>query len=138
MRYITGMHALNLPCSLDTCGDWHISSLDWGNIEFGETEGTIFSNYGVEECSRVPENEGTYFVANTLRALLDLLAEGRYDLARGVRKDFICNPVYDEEFMCKAAYLMQSDKSRYDEIDSFMESEFQLEWMNFKEKNEIR
>jgi len=23
MKYITGIHALNLPCSLDTCGDWH-------------------------------------------------------------------------------------------------------------------
>lgn len=138
MRYITGMHALNLHCSLDTCGDWHTSSMDWGNIRFGETEGSVFGDYGVEECGLVPENEGTYLIANTLRALLDLLAEGRHDLAVGARKDFICNPKYDEEFMCKAAYLMQSDKSVCDKVDSFMENEFQLEWLRFKEKHEIR
>ena len=30
MKYISGINALNLPCSLDTCGDWHTSALQWG------------------------------------------------------------------------------------------------------------
>ena len=138
MRYITGMHALNLPCSLDTCGDWHTSSLNWGNICFGETEGSLFGDYGVEECSHVPENEGTYLVADTLRALLDLLAEGRYDLAKGARKDFICNPKYDEEFMGRVAYMMTSGRAAYNEVDLFMENEFQSDWLKFKERYGIR
>lgn len=29
MKYVSLIHALNLPCSLDTCGDWHTSALQW-------------------------------------------------------------------------------------------------------------
>jgi len=27
MQYISGIHALKLPCALKTCGDWHCSAL---------------------------------------------------------------------------------------------------------------
>ena len=29
MQYITGQHALNIPCPLLTCGDWHQSAIQW-------------------------------------------------------------------------------------------------------------
>lgn len=31
MEYISGIHALNLICNLDTCGDWHQSAIQWDN-----------------------------------------------------------------------------------------------------------
>lgn len=29
MKYITGVHALNIPCHLNTTGDWHMSGIQW-------------------------------------------------------------------------------------------------------------
>lgn len=38
MKYITGIHALNLPCRLDgTSGDWHGADLKWDNIDICES-----------------------------------------------------------------------------------------------------
>jgi len=78
MRYITGIHALNLPCSLLTSGDWHQSGLRWEKITYRDTEDSIFGDWGIEQCSVVPKHEGTYAVANHIRALLDLLEIGNF------------------------------------------------------------
>ena len=29
MKYVTGIHALNIPCNLETSGDWHMSAIQW-------------------------------------------------------------------------------------------------------------
>lgn len=47
MRYITGIHALNLPCSLKTCGDWHTSALKWVDITYADTESSILGDWGI-------------------------------------------------------------------------------------------
>ena len=49
MKYISGVYALNLPCSLETTGDWHQSSLDWNNIPYKESDNSIFSSWGIEK-----------------------------------------------------------------------------------------
>lgn len=131
MKYISGIHALNLPCSLDTCGDWHTSALQWGSLKFLESDDSIFKDYGIESCSCVPENKGIFNIANTLRALLDLLVEGNFGIAEGAKEDFICNDRYTLEFFNKVIQLR--DTYNWDKIDKFMEKEYKLQWLNFKE-----
>ena len=130
MKYISGAFALNLPCSLDTCGDWHASALDWSKLELRESDNSIFGEYGIERCNCVPEHTGEFNVANTLRALLDLLADGNFAVAQGARDDFICNDKYTDEFFNKTLELR--GLGNWNEIDRFMEKEYMMEWLRFK------
>ena len=75
MKYITGIHALNLRCSLETCGDWHQSGIQWTRPTIRDSAESVFGDFGIEKNSNVPENPGTHWVADHIRALLDLLAE---------------------------------------------------------------
>ncbi len=52
MKYISEIHALNLNCSLDTCGDWHQSSLIWTPIKLYESNAFIWNDYGIEKMYR--------------------------------------------------------------------------------------
>lgn len=101
MQYITGIHALNLPCSLETTGDWHTSALQWQKLNMAESEGSLYGDYGIEICDNVPENSGEFYIANTLRALLDLLESGNFGIAQGARDELICNDKYTQEFFDK-------------------------------------
>jgi len=132
MRYITGIHALNLPCSLLTSGDWHQSALQWVSPQFRDSEDSFFGDYGIEQCSVVPENEGTYAVANHIRALLDLLEDGNFSTAQGMNKDFICNDNYTDEVFDKVALMR--DLPHWGEIDTFMGREYYGKWLDYKEK----
>ena len=130
MRYISGVHALNLPCSLQTCGDWHCSALRWRDITFMDTETAFFGDYGIEMQKRIPEHDGTYAVANHIRALLDLLETGKFSVAQGMNKDFICNDGYTEEIFDKVA--MMKDLPHWPEIDHFMRKEYYMKWLDYK------
>ena len=130
MQYITGIHALNLPCSLQTCGDWHCSSLKWKNITTRDSEDSFFGEYGIERCSSVPEHRGTYAVANHIRALLDLLELGNYSSAQGMNKDYICNDDYNNEVFDKVSQMR--DLPHWREIDAFMGSEYYGKWLDYK------
>lgn len=130
MQYISGMFALNLKCSLDTCGDWHQSGMNWQELKFRETDESIFGDYGIEPCSHVPEHKGNYMIADTLRALLDLLEENRLTCAQGMREDFICNEDYTQEFFKKV--LMLQHLEHWDSIDRLMKREYMQDWLDFK------
>ena len=132
MRYITGIHALNLNCSLLTCGDWHCSALKWENITYRNSEDSIYGDYGIESCSTVPEHEGTYAAANHIRALLDLLELGNFSAAQGMNEDYICNDAYTEEVFDKV-FLMNSLPA-WPQIDEFMGREYHGEWLDYKER----
>jgi hypothetical protein len=135
MQYITGIHALNLDCALETCGDWHMSALKWENITIRESNDMFFKDYGIEQGHTIPNHSGTYAVANHIRALLDLLELGNFAVAQGMNKDFICNPAYDNEIMEKI-YSMRT-LPNWKEIDSFTGKEYRMKWLKFKEgKNE--
>ena len=93
-RYISGIHALNLPAPEGTSGDWHFSSVFYrdsdsrasnivmiaGNGERFDTN-QIFGNYGIYNCNKTLENVGLKaqgeisYAANHYRAILDLLYE---------------------------------------------------------------
>lgn len=130
MKYITGIHALNLPCPLETDGDWHASALKWEKITFAESSVMFFGDYGINAGISIPEHDGTYYVADHIRALLDLLQWGHFSVAQGMNNDFIGNPKYDIEIF-KKVYLMKC-LGHWKDIDSFMEKEYMMKWVRFK------
>lgn len=132
MQYITGIHALNLPCNLDTCGDWHQSGIQWENPQMRESDGSFFGSYGLENGHKIPEHEGRYTIANTIRALLDLLYEKNFPVAQGMNNDFICNESYDEEVFAKV-YEMRN-LPYWEDIRQFMCREYKLKWIDYERK----
>lgn len=131
MLYVSGIHALNLPCSLLTCGDWHVGAICWDDLVLLNSKESIFGNYGIEKDKTIPENEGIFNVANHIRALLDLLAQGKFSLAQGMNRDFICNDLYTQEIFKKVSLMR--DLSNWDDIDRFMGKEYYSKWLEFKE-----
>ena len=132
MQYITGIHALNIPCGLLTGGDWHRSALRWKNITMRDTEDSFFKDYGIEQNKRIPEHEGTYAAANHIRALLDLLEMGKFSIAQGMNRDFIGNDDYNEEVFNKVAFMKVL--SHWPEIDRFMGREYHSKWLDYKKQ----
>jgi hypothetical protein len=130
MKYITGLHALNLPCCLNTCGDWHASGIQWDKPDMADTDNSIYGLYGIEFEKQIPGHTETYAVANHIRALLDLLAQGKIPIAQGMKKDYICNDGYTEEIFSRVIKLSgQTDWSR---IDKFMHKEYGRQWQLWK------
>lgn len=130
MKYISGIHALNLPCGLQTCGDWHTSSIQWDFPTLAESAGSILGDYGIEFGKKIPQHQERYAVANHIRALLDLIQNGQFELAQGMRKDYICNEAYTEELFEKVFSLRENGK--WDEIDRFMHKEYGRRWRVWK------
>lgn len=130
MKYISLIHALNLPCSLQTCGDWHCSSLQWNKPNILDTKNSIFGDYGIENNKIIPEHKRKYNVANHIRALLDLLYERNFTIAQGMNKDYICNSKYDNEIFNQVIKMI--NLSYWNEIDNFMTKEYLKKWVNFK------
>jgi len=134
MIYLSGVHALNIPCSLLTCGDWHQSALKWDKetikLRVRESNKSIFGDYGIESDKRIPEHEQRFNVANHIRALLDLLIDGNFPVAQGMKEDFICNEDYTGEVFSKV--IMLTGVSNWNDIDRFMEREYRNKWVRFK------
>lgn len=129
MKYISGIHALNLRCGLDTCGDWHASGIQWKNLTIRESSLSVFGDYGIEDNSSVPEHPGTHKVANHIRAILDLVAEGAFGYAQGMKNELICNDTYTPEVFSKL--LLLKDSSRWTQINEFVGQEYGSSWLDF-------
>ena len=129
MLYITGIHALNLPCKLETCGDWHQSGISWDYPITRESDNSFFKEYGIEPGHYIPEHNGQFNVANTIRALLDLLYEGNFAVAQGMKNDYICNDKYTNEVFQKV-YEM-NNLNNWELINAFMKKEYKLSWIRF-------
>ena len=129
MLYISGVHALNLECSLETCGDWHTSALRWKDIEFRESDGSVFGVWGIECGHKIPERSEDYMVANHIRALLDLIVEGKFSVARGMREDFICNEKYTP-LVFDMVYRLKALEN-WENIRDFMKKEYKMSWLRY-------
>jgi len=79
-----------------------------------------------------PENDGTYAVANHIRALLDLLEIQKFSVAQGMNNDFIGNDEYTQEIFDKV-YAMRK-LPHWTEIDHFMGKEYYSKWLDYKEQ----
>lgn len=137
MQYITGVHALNIPCGLDTCGDWHSTSIQWNHPNMGETTNSIFGEYGIERNVPVVflDKGKKYNVANHIRALLDLMIENRLGIVNGMRDAYICNDKYTQEIFEKVAQLRQCEN--WNEIDKLMSKEYMMKWINYKKERSL-
>ena len=135
MKYITGIHALNLNCDLDTCGDWHQSGIQWERPTMMESDESIFGDYGLEYNKRIPEHNELYVTANHIRALLDLLYVGNFGYAQGMNDDFICNEKYDQEVFDKVILL--KNQENWPDIDYFMTYEYREKWLDYKKEHKI-
>ena len=129
MQYLTGVHALNIDCGLDTCGDWHQSALKWQNLTIRDASESVFGTWGIEEEKAIPNNTENFAVANHIRALLDLIAEGNFAAAQGMKDDFICNDDYTQTIFEKVLLLKGS--SLWKDIDAFMAKEYRMQWIKF-------
>lgn len=133
MLYLSGIHALNLNCELDTCGDWHQSAIQWEKLNLYESSGSLWGDYGIENNKQIPEHTELFNTANHIRALLDLLYEGKFSVAQGMRKDFICTDKYNDEIFEKVS--MMTYLPHWKDIDKFMCKEYKCLWLDYKEEN---
>lgn len=130
MKYISGIHALNLNCNLETCGDWHQSAIQWDAPYIKDTNNSVFGEYGLEFKKSIPEHTGDFVTANHIRALLDMLDDGQFSYAQGMRDNYICNDNYTNEIFHNVVKLRNNQN--WNKIDSFMEKEYKVRWLLFK------
>lgn len=140
MKYISEIFALNLfdANSWDSDyfmpGDWHQSAIKWDNLRFLETEDSIFKDFGIYKNKSVPFHDGTYYVANILRACLDMLELGQFTILQGMNNNYICNEKITPILFYKV--LMLRNNENWDNIKKFMHKEYGKKWRLFLEKEE--
>ncbi len=135
MQYLSGMKALNIPCALTTTGDWHLMCFNWNENEVLNTKNSIFKNYGIERNKKLPNGQ-ILNVANHIRACLDMISNSEFANAQGMKNDYICTNEYNNEIFKNIIKLR--NQSNWNDIDQFMCKEYKLEWINFKEKRNIK
>lgn len=129
MIYLTGVQALNIPCSLDTTGDWHTYGIQWTKLNLKDSNKSIFKDFGIENNKKIPFHVERYNVANHIRAVLDLICDGDFSNAQGLNNDYICNDLYDSIIFSKD--LMLRFQSNWKLISKFMEREYKMKWLRF-------
>ena len=129
MRYVTGIHALNVDCGLNTTGDWHTSALDWNNLKWKDTDTAFFRDYGIYE-SNIPYHKEKVLIANHIRAILDLLYDRNFSVAQGMCNDYIGNDEYND-LIFEKVYSMRN-LPYWKDIDVFMDKEYKMRWLNWK------
>ena len=133
MLYVTGMHALNLGDRTVTPGDWHYSAMDWSNPMMLDTDTSPFGAYDIS-TDEIP-SMGTVPVAGHVRACLDLIEQGLYGSAQGMRDHFLDNPATDADVMDHIIMLRNRDD--WNDIDRFMGHEYLCAWLDYKDKDHI-
>lgn len=131
MEYLTGMKALNVPCCLNTTGDWHLNCFNWNKNELVNSSSSIFKDYGIEKNKKLPNGKITN-VANHIRACLDMLEQGAFTKVQGMKNDFICTDEYNEKIFSLVLKLQSS--SDWVKINDFMKRECKLLWIQYLER----
>lgn len=134
MNYITGVYALNLPSPDGTPGDWHFSALDWRKARISDSEKSQFGDWGIH-IAEVPYH-GMMPVANHIRACLDLIEQGNFGTAQGMRNNFIDDDRYIPTIFSKVSELRASPL--WSKIDNFMGREYLCRWLDYKEKTGVQ
>ncbi|BDR54002.1 hypothetical protein KIMH_01130 [Bombiscardovia apis] len=134
MKYVTGLNALNLGERDDTPGDWHYSALDWERPMILDTERSPFGAQGVG-LEDVP-GRGIVPTANHVRACLDLIEQGYFSDAQGMRENFISNESHTPEIL-QAVWALR-ERGNWPAIDRFMGREYLTSWLVFKRSQLLR
>jgi hypothetical protein len=105
--------------------------MQWEHPFMRDSADSIFGEYGIEDNIHIPEHEEAYAAANHIRALLDLLEMGKFTVAQGMNRDFICNDAYTPEIFGQVSRLRSS--AHWQDIDRFMGKEYAGKWLDYKE-----
>lgn len=132
MKYVSGLHALNLESPAGTPGDWHHSALDWSRPFMLDSDSSVFGDWDIHQCD-VP-GLGLMPVAGHARACLDLVALGDYGDAQGMRDNFLDDDTWTLPVMRQAWKLR--DSSDWQSVDHFMGHEYWGSWLDFKHSME--
>lgn len=134
MLYLTSIQALNIEDNTECNGDWHTSSQDWDSLLLADSSKSIFGDWGIESDKSLPTHKDKFNVANTLRAILDLMQDkNQLGWLKGFRNDFIGTDIYNEEFFEKVVLL--KDLPHWFDIDKLMKREFMWEWDSFMKRS---
>lgn len=123
MKYYTGKIALNIECDLDTCADWHKNGIVLDKSKMQDSDNSIFKDYGIYETDKG-------YVANHLRAILDLMEQGQCDYLKGFKNDFLTSDKYDRELMIQAKKLRHN--KNWEDIDYLLGEEYREKWLEVK------
>ena len=104
---------------------WGLARL-WNSMEKFDS---VFGDYGIEDNSSVPGHPGNHKAANHIRALLDLVADGAFGYAQGMKNELICNESYTPEVFSKLLLLKNSP--RWLKIKEFIGKEYGVPWLHF-------
>ncbi|MGN1105402.1 MAG: hypothetical protein ACI4RH_02035 [Huintestinicola sp.] len=104
-------------------------------MELKESENSIWGEYGIKHNMKIPEHNGTYNVANHIRALLDMIEDLDFSNAQGMREDFICCEEYTQEIFEKVSMLF--DSPNWKMIDRFMMNEYFEDWIRYKRETNM-
>jgi hypothetical protein len=130
MKYLSYIPALNLVSPLETDGDWHSSAIDWPSVTFEDSDFSVFGEWGLY-LGEVPSH-GPMMVADHLRALLDMINNGYFGSAQGMRENIINNEIYSPVIFQMVWSLM--GHPNWTQIDAFMGKEYLCDWLDFKEE----
>lgn len=134
MLYISGLPAFAVTCELESCGLWNIPKsyfLDEEIFKMRDSEKSPFGNWGIEKNKLVPYREFcTYDVANHVRAYVDLLYEGQFEVCKDLFFEAINNA------KCRLdIFTLVNGKLRglpeYPAIFAFMDNEFGNAWHSY-------
>lgn len=135
MQYLTGKLAFGITCDLDTPGLWNIPTSEYldSSFKLSDSDNSPFKYWGIETGKIIPGREYTTFnVANHLRAYVDCLYKGEFDLLKDRYEEIIFYPKY-----CKEIFMIIYGKTRFlaefEDINNFLTGEFGDRWLNFIE-----
>ena len=134
MQYITGLHALTCPCSLQTPGEPH-ASVDWTYPAMADSDSAFFKDYGIETVREIPYLSGSHNVANHIRAILDLLAAGEIEQLTGLKREILANDELAPELFNKVTELQTENV--WNQVSWFIGCEYGVEWLDFLKSKSI-
>ena len=128
MQYITGFHALNCHSSLRTPDTLPVA-VDWTYPEIANTETAFFKDYSIETNKEIAQLPGSHNVANPIRAVLDLLIQGKEKELTGLKHKILANDLLTEELFNKVIELQA--QSLWNDVCWFIGCEYGIEWLDF-------
>ncbi len=63
------------------------------------------------------------------------MLQNKFNIAQGMRDDFICNDDYTNEILKKVSAMKQC--SNWKQVDKFMSNEYMMIWLQFKKANNL-
>lgn len=132
MKYITGFHALSLKCAtgITVTGDF---AADWSKPLYGESEVSIFGDWGIEKNTQNKCLKPDTYHANHLRAIVDLMCNEKNIYYLDYIFYSITNEVSNENKEQLFEHVkMLSGLPWWDEINKLMLNRFKFEWFTSK------